>query len=258
MRFSYDDVVGRVLADGIRSAPRGVATGEVVGATVVLPPEIVRVRRARSTVRLGWLEGLMVFGGIFDTGLIRAVAPNARLDLYAKQSDYGPRIHRQLLRAGELLGWDPDTRRAVVYLNNRMEPLDDLACATSVQFLLRGGVLETVVCVRSWDLVLGFVTDVVVFGFLHQAFAFALGAGVGRLTVQAGSLHVYDETVGLAHEIGNPVLHTLVGDGFSGSVEDVSANCRDMAREYASTGVLPFSTHWETVPDRRVFGFLVP
>jgi thymidylate synthase len=253
--FSYSEIVSLIAVNGLKSAPRGLPTYELIGSSIVLPKEIIRIKRKKSSLKLAWLESLMIFGGVFKLDWIAKVAPNCRLDLYEKQSDYGPRIWNQMLRASDILLNDPESRRAIIFLNSKEENTEDLTCATSIQFLLRNGKLNTVISSRSWDAVYGFVTDIFTFAFLHQAFALSIGAGIGDLHVNCGSFHIYDSTKDLAIENDLPDLITLNDCMFNEGLKSASIQSYWIAKEYVNTGKLYLGHIKEKATTDKLFGF---
>src|SRR5206468_2212365 len=85
----------------------------------------------------------------------------------------------------------------------------DAACATSLQFLLRDGVLDAVLTMRSNDAVWGMPYDIFLFTFLQELMALELGVGLGAYHHFASSLHIYERHVALARRVlsqpGEPV-----------------------------------------------------
>lgn len=154
--------------------------------------------REGMAVKLGLVEGLMMVAGVFDGDAVRWAAPKANMDLFGPLARYGPRVGRQLEQVVNELQRDPTTRRASVVLPDKGEAgTPDLPCTSSIQFLARSEHLDMVVAMRSWDAHLGMSTDVLQFGVLGLTVAAVLRLLPGRLTVSAGSLHGYDDTISL-------------------------------------------------------------
>lgn len=252
--FDYSDIVKKIENSGISSSPRNFATKELIGKTIILPSAITSVGRKNSNMRLAWLESMMIFGGIFDIDLIAKIAPNCRLDLYEKQSDYGPRIIDQLINVEELLLDDPQSRRAIVFFNDRSVESDDMTCVTSIQFLIRDEVLYSIVSQRSWDMIYGFTTDIVTLGFLHNVMAKCLGIEAGPITVNVGSLHYYLQTHSLGYEVRPLRLFTLTDSIFNTGIRKVSGFCYNAAYSFAEDPTnLPFSASFYVPDDNKVF-----
>lgn len=112
---------------------------------------------------------------------------------------YGPRLRGegegdQLNRVIELLRARPTTRRAVIQLfaaTDLMGEHQEVPCTCSLQFLLRGNLVDLTVYMRSNDVVLGLPHDVFCFTMLQELVARAVGAEVGTYLHMAGSLHLY-------------------------------------------------------------------
>jgi thymidylate synthase len=159
-----------------------------------LPGELVD--RKGSSTRLGFMELYQVLAGEFDVDGVKWAAPKAQHSLFTPQMAYGPRTTDQMPALVDALTWDPPTRQAVVFYGTPADgPTPALPCTTHQQFLLRNGVLHTVVGMRSLDLVKGLCHDVFVFGGLSLAVAHCLGVRAAPLILTAGSAHVYDADV---------------------------------------------------------------
>lgn len=104
-----------------------------------------------------------------------------------------------------LLHADNSSRRAILYFGNELAHLDstcpDAACAQSVQFLLRQGKLDAVVCMRSNDAVWGLPYDVFLFTFIQELLSVRLGVQLGTYFHFATSLHIYERHFELAREV---------------------------------------------------------
>lgn len=203
MHEVYNMLVNDALT-GDHTWPRGIETYEVPMPTSLTLPCNKTVLRRRMNVRLAVVESLMLVAGIFSLDAIKEVAPNADLELYRTQSDYGPRTKDQMQGILNLLTQDPFTRRAVVYFNtDRHFGSRDLACTTSIQWMIRNGDLNAHVTVRSWDLAYGLPMDLMMYGLLTQALARALGMPIGKMHIMANCVHVYAHTKHLAHGVGH-------------------------------------------------------
>lgn len=105
----------------------------------------------------------------------------------------------QLHDAIEILSRDPTSRRVVLQMWSCQADLDaddkrDIPCNTHVYFRVRGGSsLETTVCCRSNDVILGaYGANAVHFSYLHEYVATRAGLRVGPLHQLSNSWHFYD------------------------------------------------------------------
>ena len=104
----------------------------------------------------------------------------------------------QIAKAVEMLRADPTSRRAVVFIGepaDLMQESRDFPCAASVQFFVRDSRLRSYVTMRSSSFFGVFPYDLVNFRYLQQYVAAELGLPPGVLDFACGSCHVYDEEV---------------------------------------------------------------
>ena len=77
----------------------------------------------------------------------------------------------------------------------------DVACTTSIQFLLRSNQLHAIVTMRSNDAIWGLPYDVFLFSMLQELFAAQIGVQLGNYYHFAASLHLYKKHMSLAEDI---------------------------------------------------------
>ena len=195
----YNEIASYLKTNGILSSPRGMETYELINAKVQCTAGAI-VNRVGMSKRLGYLETLMLIGGIFELGLIKDVAPKANLKLYEKQSDYGLRVRNQVPLVIDELKRDRNSRRAVIQFNGTLHfGTDNIACTMNAQFLIRNGTFIGIFNMRSWDIVYGLPMDLMMFGGLTRAIARCVGEfPIVELNVNASSMHLYKATQGLA------------------------------------------------------------
>jgi thymidylate synthase len=109
----------------------------------------------------------------------------------------------------EHLRQDPDSRRAVIELFDNERSLEshskDTSCACTLQFLIRNGVLDLIVYMRSNDLVWGLPYDVFNFTMFQELLSCELHVPLGSYFHVAGSLHLYHRHEPLARRVlSNP------------------------------------------------------
>jgi thymidylate synthase len=100
---------------------------------------------------------------------------------------------------------DASSRRAVLNLSEPDYVLDpalrDVACASTLQFLIRDGRLHAVVNMRSNDAVWGLPYDIFLFSMLQELLASDLGLPLGSYFHFVGSLHLYERHFDLARRV---------------------------------------------------------
>jgi len=127
-------------------------------------------------------------------------------------SCYGYRFFRQdesgasqWTVAQNLLRHDPFTRRAVLLMSQPLAASDidarDVACASSLQFLLRDGRLDALLHMRSNDAFWGLPYDVFLFTMLQELMAAELGVELGTYYHSVGSLHLYAKHIQKARNV---------------------------------------------------------
>jgi thymidylate synthase len=208
-------VLQSLLRDGHWVSPRGLATIETTFCNFSIRnprKRLLTLKQRRWSLPLAIGEFCWQMSGSDDPEFIGRYAKQ-----WAKLADsngrilgscYGKRIFEPLLHgegqwqsAQQLLQVDPQSRRAVLFFNiadSRMDPdAPDVACASSMQFLLREGALDAVVTMRSNDAVLGLPYDVFLFTMFQEIMAFELGVGLGHYFHSIGSVHVYERHMDL-------------------------------------------------------------
>jgi thymidylate synthase len=128
--------------------------------------------------------------------------------------------HDQLKKLLLTLKTDPTSRRHLLTAYNPAEV--DQGCLPPCHLLAqysvrRGGILESIVYMRSVDLVLGLPTDVVLYATLQLLLAREIGVDAGAITFMLGDAHIYENHLALIEEQINrapypqPVLEFLPG-----------------------------------------------
>ena len=204
-----------VLAVGRPTAPRGLPTIEVLGATLTLTDprrRLVDVPPARViNPAFAAAEAAWILSGS-DAPWIYAY--NDRLADYADNGRlmgaYGPRLRRwhgttdQLAHVLRTLSGDPGTRRAVIQLYDPEADArghKDVPCTLGYRFFLREGRLHMHTTMRSQDLWLGFCYDIFTATILQELLAGWLGAEMGSYRLSVDSLHLYARDVPRAQRL---------------------------------------------------------
>jgi thymidylate synthase len=211
-------ILSHLLTEGRGTSPRGVATVEsrALSFTLLSPRHrCILNRERRWSLPLALGELCWHLSGSTQAEALTYYAPTwqsfADADGQIRGSCYGSKVFLSAdgcspwMRARNLLQSDRDTRRAVLYFNDASSHLvpgcRDAACANSLQFFIREGILDAVVCMRSNDVIWGLPYDVFLFTFLQEMMAANLGVELGSYHHFAASLHLYAKHRSLAERI---------------------------------------------------------
>ena len=196
-----------VLDDGIKVAPRGMATLEILGAHLCLTDprrrllDLAPVRVLNPAFAVA--EAVWIISGSDDPWIFDY---NAGLARYADEGRlkgaYGPRLRGwrgevdQLDRVRQLLAQDPDSRQAVVQLfdpGRDWSGYRDVPCTLGYRFFVRDGALQMHTTMRSQDMWLGLPYDVFTNTLIQELLAGWLGVDVGEYHHHVDSLHLYQQ-----------------------------------------------------------------
>jgi thymidylate synthase len=225
-----------LMSYGNLSAPRGQGIIETLNwSCEIQNPSVLTIDIGTRKMRdfIGAVESLQLVGQSSVPDLIQERCPSLHrfTDDGTFDGAYGLRIHGMLARVVALLQEDPDTRRAVLSIYDTREDLSkdtrDVPCTQGIQFLLRGGVLNMRVTMRSNDAWLGLPYDLIQFQVLLLAVSAALGVEPGTYHHSVGSLHLYDQHVPLAKVAADSLtLAQIRGAWRPGSIEEISRRAR--------------------------------
>lgn len=212
-------VINQCLQRGIRSSPRGIETLELfpVAFSIQDPRRrYISIPNRRWSIVYALGEFCWHIRASNSVDEIAHYAPRWRTiadgDTQISGSNYGGRIFQtsdesrsQWDDVIDLLRIDPLSRRAILYFGSTnttsLASAKDVACAVSLQFLLRGGKLHAIATMRSNDAMLGLPYDVFLFSMLQEMAATSLGVDIGTYHHVAGSLHLYDSSIAMAQEV---------------------------------------------------------
>lgn len=204
-----------VLGLGTPVAPRGIATVEVLGATLTLTdprrrlvdvPPVRVLNPAFAAAEATWILAGSDEPWIYEYN--RGLAKYA--DRGRLMGAYGPRLRRwnggidQLSCVYQVLREDPASRRAVVQLFDPARDFGghkDVPCTLGHRFFLRDGRLHMYTSMRSQDLWLGFCYDLFTATLIQELMAGWLGAGIGDYCVRVDSLHLYERDLLAARQV---------------------------------------------------------
>mgnify|MGYP001595055024 FL=1 len=196
----YPKLIRYVYENGMGSAPRGMKTRELVGLQFCLEDPTAAfctIKSRKLNHRFAIIEAMEYASGLSDPTRLCSYNKNMKRFVNSDTGEfdgaYAPRIGAQINYIFELLKQDPDSRQAVININ---QPIDkhislDITCTISLQFLLRDKKLDLIATMRSNDLLWGTPYDVHGFCLIQQMMAVWLGVGLGLYIHQAASAHIY-------------------------------------------------------------------
>ena len=194
---AYQQHYTAIIGHGRPRSPRGLQVRELWNRSIEFGAHTM-FGRYKFNRALAFMEMLQFIGGTFSQDAIRAVARNARIELFGAQSAHGPRVVDQIPAILRALANDPDTRRAVLVLPCGFEAgTGDAPCTSTFQVQQYDGILHATVTMRSSDAILGLPYDVVQFGGMLQALALATDLTAGTVHLFMANAHVYDDTARL-------------------------------------------------------------
>jgi thymidylate synthase len=224
-------LLGKLLDQGDLVSPRGKPTRELLGETTRIDMRypVIQVAERKLGLRFMAAEAAWILSG---DNRVSTIAPYSR-DISEFSNDgtwfdgaYGPPLRDQLPYLVSTLAADNFSRQAVATIwRPRPGSSRDVPCTVSVQILLRKyhkdpvGVLRVhvIVNMRSSDAWLGWPYDVFNFTCLgyyvagHVMRRTATMILPGRLTLTAGSQHLYERNVdGASVCLGDPDLVDVV------------------------------------------------
>lgn len=266
MREGYHDILANVLRWGQPVSPRGKATLERLGQTIVVrdPRNTLPVWTGRLlNVNLAKVEALQLMGGVATPETLKRVS--SQFTQFAGEGEvfhgaYGPRIRPQLWGAIKALQLDSDTRRAVMTiwdpLHDQQTGIIDIPCTLTLQFMIRNNALDLHVTMRSNDVWRGLAYDAFQFTQLQLNVAAHLGIEVGTYYHHANSLHIYDDDVPMIEKMladpkivplrdDEPWMRPLVpwdGFNFPAVARDILAG--KTAAQLANEGVFTPTVEW--------------
>lgn len=184
------------------SSPRGMEVREIISGKYTVPmPAYIDLFARKVNVSFMLAEAAWIISGsnrLEDISKYMKMYANFSDDGVFLRGAYGPKVVDQLGYVVDSIEKDNDTRQAVINIwRERPGVSKDIPCTISMQFLLRNEKLHMVTTMRSNDVVLGFTYDVFTFSMVAQSVKLLLNARgipcrLGNLTVNAGSLHLYE------------------------------------------------------------------
>lgn len=219
-----------ITRHGAVTRPRGLEIRELTGMMSHLhyPAQNIFAHSERNlNYRFMVAEWLWIWFGHDDVATIARY--NKQIARFSDNGvtfngSYGPPVKQQWPRVEGVLKKDPDSRQAVIDIFGGRETYasKDVPCTLSLQFLIRGGFLNTIVTMRSQDMWLGYPYDIFNFTMLANIMAAVQGVKLGWLELHVGSAHIYETNFEVVERIlasaekiehvGSPVLASVPPD----------------------------------------------
>lgn len=222
----YSALNALMSEDAIQSSPRGMPIRELIGGGFVIenPRNRIITNKDRAA-NYGFAVGELCWYVRGNNDLATMLYYNKRMAMFSDDnktinSAYGSRMFDSLIKNSQFenvlqeLKNDPDSRRALMLINNRFDlekavthGSKDVPCTVSIQLLVRNRKLHMVANMRSNDIIWGLPYDVFSFTSLQEAICdilkneLGIVDDVGTYTHLAGSLHIYERHFELAKKI---------------------------------------------------------
>lgn len=198
--------LAELLEHGDEVAPRGKETREQIAGQYRVPmPAFLTLSARKINVPFLLAEPAWILSGsnrLADLTPYMQAYSNFSDDGVFLRGAYGPKIVDQIHYVVDSLAEDQSSRQAFLNIwRERPGKAKDIACTTSMQFVIRGGRLHCITTMRSQDIVQGFTFDVFTFSCVAEGVRLLLGergihVELGTLIVTAGSLHLYRDPFG--------------------------------------------------------------
>jgi len=186
----------------------GQKTIEMIGASFIADEESIFGTPNQEYIQneIDWyLSGSTNINDIYGDDRSPPAAWQYAANKYGEiNSNYGflifdDRFFRQYDNVVNELTENPDSRRACMVYNRpsiwveyRENGKNDFICTNAVTYYIRDGKLQSVVQMRSNDVVYGYKNDYAWQQYVLKHVAFDIGAEAGQITWQVQNLHVYE------------------------------------------------------------------
>lgn len=220
---AWVDLLNDVLRAGAPVAPRGQKTLELLAYRKIFDMRFPVVTNDKRQLGYRFMPASAAWILSGDCRVATIAPFSKEISRFSDDGEifagaYGPRVARQLPAVIGNLAKDPMSRQAVIDIWEGINRFSkDVSCTLSVQFLLRGGWLHTIVSMRSSDAWLGWPYDVFDFTMLSGLVALHLRDKTGRawklgtLTMNCGSQHLYERNWEDAMSAGSLGAASLFG-----------------------------------------------
>ncbi len=213
----FINISKEMMSTGVVNAPRGLKTIELQDAWLELsnPLESI-VSLPERALSMKYLKGEMEW---YESGSLNVNDIACHSSFWKKLADtngtvnsnYGFLVMKEKWAGKSQLEWcidslkkDPCTRQAVMNYNQPRHKYcgnKDFVCATAQQFIKRNDKLDTIVLMRSNDLIFGLSYDMPWFTSLQQRVSEETGIPLGIYYHYDTSLHVYEKHFDMVKKI---------------------------------------------------------
>ena len=185
---------------GDRVKPRNLLCREIIAAQYIVDmnTSFLTIPERKMGARFPYAEAYWILSGSNKLEDIIKYAPDLKKysnDGIWLDGAYGPPIMDQMPYVVKKLQTDHDSRQAIISIwRARPYPSLDIPCTLTMQFLLRGTEIHTIVNMRSSDLWLGFPYDVFTFSCITKYISLFMYEPhtLGKLYLNTGSSHLYE------------------------------------------------------------------
>ena len=210
-------VYQQILHFGIKVAPRGLPTREILGESCrVVNPRARLFKRPCKMMSLPFAIGefLWYLNKSNNMSEIAYYAPSLKKfsdDGITLNSAYGSRIfgvhpfvrNNQWEYVKQLLKSDKSSRQAIIHIRTLKDEdilTKDHPCTLTLHFLIRDDCLNLIVNMRSNDLYMGSCYDIFSFTMFQEMMAWELGIPLGFYQHSVNSWHLYEKNISILDE----------------------------------------------------------
>lgn len=194
--FNWQGLIDNVLTYGLSIDPRNQATKELLGCKTVIDMKfpVLTIKNRKLGYRFMLAEAAWIMSG---DNRVKTIAPfsnaisNFSDDGILFFGAYGPKVRDQLGHVVNSLVEDQASRQAVLTIwRENPRKSKDIPCTISCQFIIRNGMVNTFMNMRSSDVWLGVPYDWFNFSMLSLGILAELNRS-GRCNYDLGCLHFY-------------------------------------------------------------------
>ena len=216
----FVNIAKQLKSVGVKKSPRGLETIEIQHAMLILRDiKDAVVTLPERNINFKYLQGELDW---YESGSLQLKDIEKHSSFWKKiansdgtvNSNYGYFVYKQLVNGRSQFDWcyeklqsDANSRQATIAYNQPMHKYDDnkdYVCTLSQSFIINNhGELDSVVHMRSNDLIYGLSYDLPWFTSVQRKLAKKLNVATGNYYHYAMSLHVYKRYYNMLNAIAN-------------------------------------------------------